>query len=85
MSDTAYMKRVGDWMVAQRAMLGVTREEVASAIGVSSASIWNWENGKRTINSYSHAKLKAYFKKQLKLRSADVAAAQSRALEAGLR
>lgn len=74
MSETAYMRDLGAWIATQRKGLGMKQSELAEAIGVSQGSIWGWENGKRNITAYSHAKLKAFFKQQKAVRGAEVSA-----------
>lgn len=64
MTQNAYAKSVGEWIQAQREALGLSQEEVARDIAVSQTSICRWESGASLLSSYSHAKLRAYFKQQ---------------------
>jgi transcriptional regulator with XRE-family HTH domain len=71
MTQSVYAKTVGDWIQAQRKSLNLSQAEVASVVGVSRTSLCKWESGDVVLSSYSHAKLRAYFKQQRSMRAAD--------------
>ena len=66
MSQDQYAIAVGVWIKEQRAELGVTQPELAEAMGVSQASISGWENGTTSLSSWSHTKLRNFFRAMAK-------------------
>ena len=70
MTEAVFTAELARWVREQRAALGMTQEELADAIGVSDASISNWESGSRRMSAYAHACLRAHFRQQGKLRGA---------------
>lgn len=45
------MHIIGERLKEIRKKLGITQGELASLIGVSETTVWNWENGKREPRS----------------------------------
>jgi DNA-binding XRE family transcriptional regulator len=74
MTQSAYTLKIAEWIAEQRNELSISQAELAIAIGVSQASIVNWERGASTLSAYSYAKLKAYFKQQRSARGLDAKA-----------
>jgi transcriptional regulator with XRE-family HTH domain len=68
MTQNAYAKSVGEWIRTQREALGLSQADVARDIGASQSSLCKWESGDALLSSYSHAKLRGYFKQQKDLR-----------------
>lgn len=52
--DPAYPKELrtlGDHLRRRRLELGLLQREVAIRLGVSEASVWNWENGRTAVHT----------------------------------
>jgi transcriptional regulator with XRE-family HTH domain len=69
MTQEAYSKQIGDWILAERDALSISQAELAAHVGVSQQAIATWEKGASSISAYSHAKLRAFFKQQRSLRA----------------
>lgn len=72
MSQNEYTRSVGEWLQTQRESLGLTQDQVSRDIGVSQPALCRWEAGTSLMSSYSHAKLRAYFKLQRDIRDAEL-------------
>lgn len=69
MTQSAYAKGIGEWLLSNREALGLSQADLAAAVGASRAAIATWEAGTSLMSAYSHAKLRAYFKQQKDLRA----------------
>jgi transcriptional regulator with XRE-family HTH domain len=50
------------WLRTQREALGMSRANLADALGVSPRTIANWETGRTTMNAERYAQLRRYLR-----------------------
>lgn len=62
MTQQVYTAEFGKWIRAQRDELELKQQDVAAALGVSDATLSNWERGIATISGYNERRLRSYFK-----------------------
>ena len=62
MTDKAYAKTFGAGLRDRRKALGISQAELAAAIGVTGATISNWESGRTSLRAFDEKRLRRYFK-----------------------
>lgn len=57
-----YQENVGNWIRNERAELNLTQAQLAEQMGVSDATISNWELAKHALPAQAHADMTYLFK-----------------------
>ena len=64
MTRGEFLRKKAKKITRQREALGLTRREVAEAIGVSEGAVLWWERGLRMMSAYNATTLQFYFKRK---------------------
>ena len=66
MTTEIWKEATGRKIREQREELGIKQEELAAAVGVSDATISNWEMGKTMLGALSERRINAFFRSKRK-------------------
>jgi DNA-binding transcriptional regulator YiaG len=59
-----FIRDAAEEIKRQRAALGLTRAEIATAVGVSENAVLYWEQGRNLMSAYAATLLRLYFKRK---------------------